>query len=233
MTRRLSLTWPDPAPFSARDQRPIRILAASDEDDPALDFESNRASLGQLDLVAGAGDLSPERLAFLADAFQAPMVFVRGNHDRGGPWPEPELIPLPASGLDTESLPGIPILALPWPTSDTAPAVRDERAAWWQVLRTLNRRLLLPGARPWLVISHVPPRDVGDTPSDPYHVGFAAYRTVLHRLRPPLWVHGHTTRASSPILQVVHGRTTAVNVTGSVLIELLAPGAATRGRRLT
>jgi len=34
MTRRLSVTWPDPAPFAPRDGRPIRILADSDQDLP-------------------------------------------------------------------------------------------------------------------------------------------------------------------------------------------------------
>ena len=223
MTRRIGITWPDPGPFVARGDGPIRILAASDEHDRTLDFEANREALGRVDLVIGCGDLSPERLAFLGDAFRAAMVFVRGNHDRGGPWPHPEQIPMPASGIDTRSLPGIPILALPWPTSPRGPAVRDEGAAWRQVLSALNIRLLRPGPRPWLVVSHVPPRGVGDTPADPYHVGFAAYRAVLDRLAPPLWLHGHTSRASAPAWQVVHGPTTLLNVTGSVLVDLLPP----------
>ena len=137
-------------------------------------------------------------------------------------------MPLPASGVDTTTIPGIPILALPWPTSGRGPAVRDERAAWLQVIRKVNRRLIQQPKGPWLVISHVPPRDVGDTPSDPYHVGFAAYLAVLDRLRPPLWLHGHTSRAASPVWQVERGPTTAVNVTGSVLIELLPPAEALR-----
>jgi hypothetical protein len=225
VTRRVSLGWPDATPFRDRGGRPIRVLAASDEHDPTLDFESNRASLGHIDLVVGCGDLSPERLAFLGDAFRASMVFVRGNHDRGGPWPEPELVPRPSSGVDTRSLPGIPLLALPWPTSRRGAAVRDEGAAWGQVARALRLRALRRGARSWLVISHVPPRGAGDTPDDPYHLGFAAYRFVLNRLAPPLWLHGHTSRAASLSWQVKHDRTTLLNVTGSVLVELLPPPA--------
>ena len=225
MTRRLALTWPEVAPFAARENEPIRILAASDEDDATLDFEANRRALGHIDLVVGAGDLSPERLAFLADAFRAEMLFVRGNHDQGGPWPNPEQLPIPASGIATKTLPAIPILALPWPISARGPAVRDESAAWWQVLGSLKLRLVRPGAAPWLVVSHVPPRGVGDTPADPYHVGFAAYRSVLDRLRPALWLHGHTSRAANPVWQAVHGPTTLLNVTGSVLVELVPPPA--------
>jgi hypothetical protein len=224
VTRRLGVAWPDPRPFRARGGRPIRILAASDEHDPTLDHDVNRDALGKIDLVVGCGDLSPERLAFLGDAFNAAMVFVRGNHDQGGPWPNPEHVPVPSSGIHTRELPGIPLLALPWPTSRRGPAARDERAAWWQVLGALKLRLLVPGERPWLVVSHVPPRGAGDTPTDPYHVGFAAYRSVLERLRPPLWLHGHTSRAASREWRVEHRRTTLVNVTGSVLIDLVPPG---------
>ena len=223
MTRRLSLVWPDARAFSARDGRPIRILAASDEHDPTLDFGPNRDALGKLDLVIGCGDLGLDQLAFLGDAFSAPLVFVRGNHDRGGPWPAPSQVPVPFAGRDRRSLPGVTIVGLPWPGGEEVPARRDEGAAWGQVLSTLGLRLIAPSRVSWLVVSHAPPRDAGDSPDDPYHVGFAAYRTVLDRLRPRLWLHGHTTRAAAPTWRVEHGPTTLLNVTGSVLVELLPP----------
>ena len=220
MTRRVSLVWPDPRPFRGRNGRPIRILAASDEADPALDFDGNRAALGPIDLVVGAGDLSPQQVQFLGDAFPAPLLYVRGNHDRGGPWPALDRLPTAAAGIDVRSLPGVNVLALPWPTAHDGSAKRDERAAWLQVLRTVGARLLLSGGKPWLVVSHVPPRGVGDTPDDPYHVGFSAYRVVLERLKPRLWLHGHTTRAATPTPVVDRGETTLINVTGSALVEL-------------
>jgi hypothetical protein len=46
---------------------------------------------------------------------------------------------------------------------------------------------------------------------------------LLERLRPPLWLHGHTTTASVPSLVVQAGPTTVVNVTGAVLVELTPP----------
>ena len=223
MTRRVNLVWEDPRPFRGRKGRPIRILAASDEPDPALEFAGNRESLGDLDLLVGAGDLSPDEVQFIGDAFRAPLLYVRGNHDRGGPWPALDRLPRAAAGIDRRALPGVNILALPWPAADGANAKRDEGAAWRQVLRTLGLRLFLPGRDPWLVISHVPPRDAGDTPDDPYHVGFAAYRLVLDRLKPRLWLHGHTARAASPTPIVEVGETTLINVTGSALVELRLP----------
>jgi uncharacterized protein len=223
VTRRLSVRWPDPKAFAGRDERPIRILAASDDVDPALEQARNRDALGAIDLVVGSGDLSPDWLCFLADAFRAPLVYVRGNHDRGGPWPTPDELPPPSAGLDDRSLPGIPILALPWPSFRKDAAPRDERDAWLQVAR-LASGPLLRRPRGVLVVSHAPPRDAGDTPTDAYHVGFGGYRLIADRLRPPLWLHGHTNPAAQSDWRTTLDRTTVVNVTGSVLVELLPPG---------
>jgi hypothetical protein len=77
---------------------------------------------------------------------------------------------------------------------------------------------------PLLVISHAAPAGAGDAPADPYHAGFPAYRWLLDELRPPLWLHGHTTTATVPSLLVRSGPTTLVNVTGAVLLEIVAPG---------
>ena len=73
-----------------------------------------------------------------------------------------------------------------------------------------------------LVVSHAPPRDVNDD-HDRAHRGFTAFRWLVRRLRPPLWLHGHVTTASVPALRVDVAETTLVNVTGSVLVELLPP----------
>jgi Icc-related predicted phosphoesterase len=88
--------------------------------------------------------------------------------------------------------------------------------------RTLVTRLG-GGTEPVLVISHAPPAGAGDAVSDAYHVGFPAYRWLMDRLHPPLWLHGHTTTASVAALDAVVGPTTLVNVTGAVLVELVPP----------
>jgi Icc-related predicted phosphoesterase len=80
-------------------------------------------------------------------------------------------------------------------------------------------------AEPILVISHAPPLGAGDVSTDAYHVGFSAYRWLLDRLRPPLWLHGHTTMASVSQLVCHANKTEVVNVTGAVLVELFPPKA--------
>jgi hypothetical protein len=228
LTRRLSLVWPDPAPFRGRPHgSPIRLLAISDDRDPALEQAPNRQALGKVDLIAGCGDLDPDYLAFVADAFVAPLVYVRGNHDAGAAWgaagdrlPEP----LP-NGVVRENL-GVRMLGLSWPRLGIR-GRPDERTAWWQVL-PVAARSLIGRKSPILVLSHAPPRGVGDAPEDPFHTGFSAYRWVADRLQPPLWLHGHTPAGGPRAWRVSEGATTFANVTPALLVELQAPAPAAR-----
>jgi len=227
MIRRLIVPWPDPRPFAGRDGRPIRFLAASDIEEPSLERATNRESLGSLDGILGCGDLDPEWLSFLADAFHAPLVYVRGNHDRGGGWEErPLRVPAWLEAGRVDRLAGIPIVGLGWPGVLEPGNRRRPWLAWRQAFaiaaRALRRRLALR-SEPFVVISHVPPAGVGDAP-DLYHQGFGAYRWLLGVLRPPVWIHGHTTTASVTSLLEQSGSTAVANATGAMLIELHPPG---------
>jgi hypothetical protein len=227
VTRRLTVEWPDPRPFASRGGAPIRLLAASDAVDPTLDHQVNRDALGRIDAVIGCGDLEPDYLGFLADAFHAPLAYVRGNHDRGGPWagtPRPAPTPLPSGHPIT--LAGLTAIPFEWPGLGQHGAQRDEVRAWLDVLRA-EARLVARRLRGWggplLIVSHAPPRGLGDAASDPYHVGYAAYRWFLDRHRPPLWLHGHTTLASVIDWRQDVGPSVVANVTGSILVELVPP----------
>lgn len=230
MIRRLTIPWPDDRPFQARDGRSIRLLAVSDEREPSLEVETNRAALLPVDAIVGCGDLDPHWLAFLADAFAVPLVYVRGNHDHGGDWDERDpVVPGPMSSGTTCELSGLTVAALEWPGAGGAHNERRPDLAWRDAMGLLRRRIarrlrggLTRPADPLLVISHAAPEGAGDAP-DVYHRGFPAYRTLLERLRPPVWLHGHTTTASVDSLVVRSGRTTLVNVTGAVLVELVPP----------
>lgn len=231
MTDRLQLPWPDPAPFVGRDGRPIRLLAVSDEVDPALESMRTREAIGPVDLVIGCGDLDPPYLAFLADAFGVPTLYVRGNHDVGAAWsatgrqmlPEPMADGRVASedSLRLVGFSGSPRYAARG--RDGAEQQVSSVAMWWRVLSAWPR---LAGAAPLLVLSHAAPRDLNDA-SDHAHRGFTSFRWLAERIRPPLWLHGHTSlvRRGVDARTVTHGGTLFVNVTGATLIELTAPNA--------
>jgi Icc-related predicted phosphoesterase len=214
---RLELSW-EPALFGAR-REPLRLLAISDERAPTLDEEANRARLEPIDAILGCGDLEPDYLAFLADAFRVPLFYVRGNHDRDAGWNAGRLhLPEPLEDR-FEHIDGITLAGLSWPGRARGRAERDATAAWWQATTTALRATL-GRQRPAIVISHVPPRDLGDQPEDAYHRGFGGYRWLWRVLRPRLWLHGHTTPASAATWRTAKAGTTLVNVTGGVLIEV-------------
>jgi Icc-related predicted phosphoesterase len=198
--------------------RTVRLLAVSDEIEPALEYEKNRAGIEPIDAIVGAGDLKPEYLDFLAGAFCVPLLYVLGNHDRGGGWEaEKDHVPDPMDGA-WHDVAGLNIAGLSWPTEPRQErAIHDESAAWRQVAA---RYLRLRGRQPDIVVSHVPPFGLGDTPEDHYHRGFAAYRWLFDKLEPLLWLHGHTSTAAATHWWVREGSTTVVNVTGAVLIEV-------------
>ena len=233
MTRRLTVVWPDEHPFRARHGEPIRILAVSDDVDPALEHAVNRDALGRLDAIVGAGDLEPTYLAFLGDAFKVPVAYVRGNHDRGGRWAQSvRSAPSHLCSGDVVDVSGLTMAAFEWPGLHADRAPRDELNAWRDVLRASRSLLLrrLTGRRaPVLVLSHAPPRGVGDHEANRYHLGYAAYRWLLDRLHPPLWLHGHVNPATIVDWRERYNGSLVANVTGSVIVELVPPeGAAPR-----
>ena len=221
MTRRLEVVWPDPALFRARSGRPIRILAVSDIFDPALAEERNRCELGPIDLILGCGDLDCDDLAFVTDGFAAPLLHVLGNHDSAERWAVSTVCPSPMLGTSVKRAVGVAVAGLSWPGRPGRRAVRSDFGSWQQVLSLALRRLRSSG--PLIIISHVPPLGLGDEPNGTYHRGFRAYLWLLERLRPCLWLHGHTPLASARDWRTTSGDTVLANVAGAVLIELVPP----------
>jgi hypothetical protein len=224
MTDRLRVRWPDPTPFAERHGRPIRILAVSDEPEAALDDPRTRESLGPVDLVIGAGDLEPDYLGFVTDAFHAPLRYVRGNHDVGSAWVHTEraLLPEPmADGRLVEEL-GLRIVGFNGsPRYNERGMQRSALAMWTSVVGAWPR---LRRAGPILVVTHAPPRDVNDD-DDFAHRGFVAFRWLVERISPPLWLHGHTALVRRGIDDRLarYDGTVFYNCTGATLIELLSP----------
>ncbi len=216
MIRHVRLPWPDGKSSDVR--QPVRLLAVSDEPERALDFERNRDQIGPVDAVLGCGDLEPDYLSFVADAFRAPLLYVRGNHDRGLNWQATsEVLPI-SLGDRYEKVGGVAVIGLSWPgDARETHAIHDEQAAWRQAFKVALR---LPRHKPLIVLSHVPPLGLGDTPEDDYHRGFAAYQWLCRRLNPTLWLHGHTSMAAARDWRVTWGDTTFVNVTGAVTVEI-------------
>jgi Icc-related predicted phosphoesterase len=210
----------------ARAGRPIRILAVSDEPDPTLDSTVTRDRLGPIDFIIGAGDLQPEYLSFVSDAFHAPLRYVRGNHDFGPAWThtERELLPQPMPDATVVEEIGIRMIGFSGsPVYNTRGMQVSAIGMWMRVFVAWLRTLRV---RPLLVVTHAPPRDVNDD-QDPAHRGFRSFRWLVRRLTPPLWLHGHTALVRRGIddRSAKLGETLFYNCTGATLLELLPPDA--------
>jgi hypothetical protein len=224
VTGRLRVVWPDPTPFAGRNGEPIRILAISDEPDPALDSPSTRDGLGPIDLIIGAGDLQPEYLSFVTDAFHAPLRYVRGNHDVGAAWRHTEHAVLPEPMPEGMVINEVGVAIIGFSGSPVYSGRGHEISGWRMWATALRAWTRVRGSRPVLVVSHAPPRDVNDD-DDLAHRGFPAFRWLAERLTPPLWLHGHTALVRRGIDdRCAHlGPTLVFNCTGATLVELHAP----------
>ena len=234
MIRRLTVVVPGFTPPAGRSlngqragapgDRTVRLLAVSDEIDPSLWGHLDREALGPLDLLVSSGDLPPDYLSYLEGTLRVPFVFVMGNHDLDEAWAREagRLLPWRKRGAQLTEAAGVAIALLDWPGGEK---IRSRSQAWiaWRQVLGLWLAVRLGAKRPDIVVSHVAPDEVLD-PRDVYHRSFPAYRWLARRLRPPLWLHGHTTPASVPERVTHLGPTTSVNVSGAYLIEVVRPG---------
>ena len=225
MTDRLRLEWPDPAPFAERDGRPIRILAVSDETDPSLDSTATRERLGDLDMIIGCGDLEPDYLGFVTDAFHAPLRYIRGNHDVGSAWghTERKLLPAPMPDAEVIEEAGIRLIGFSGSPVYNERGMQVSASGMW--LKAWSAWIRARKLGPVLVVSHAPPRGVNDD-QDLAHRGFTSFRWLADHLHPPLWLHGHTALVRRGIDARCARRngTLFYNTTGATLVELLPPG---------
>lgn len=219
MITRLTVAVPD------RDRPAVRLLAVSDEIEPSLWEHLDRDAVGKLDLLVSCGDLPPDYLCYLEGVLRAPLLYVTGNHDLDDAWKHEarRLLPARESTPELTTAAGLDVALIDWPGQSKARTRSQERIAWANAVRVwvgaaLRRR------GPAIVVSHVAPHETED-PRDVYHRSFRAYGWLARQLRPPLWLHGHTTAASDPHRVTLIGPTTCVNVTGAYLIDLVpAPG---------
>jgi Calcineurin-like phosphoesterase len=226
-------------------REPVRVLAVSDEVDDALLADPTPARGAEL--ILACGDLPLDYLGSLMNRLDVPLAFVPGNHDpdlsgyrssragltlRAGmpvrlPWPEGAVNAdgrvVDVAGLRVAGLGGClryndgPNQYTEWQQARRARALRA-RARW---------RRMRDGRPVDVLITHAPPRGVGDS-DDPPHRGFTALHGLAAALRPAALLHGHVHPSGGPAGPGRPGgtvfRSTVVrNVTGWHLLTI-GPG---------
>ena len=199
----------------------MRILAVSDKPDAGIEHLATHTSqkLSRLDAIISCGDLEPHYLELLVDGIHRPFLFVRGNHHMNGDCDKQSATSTlwERIGQGTSSdgdcyiaghldLHGrIEVLhdtifagfggsmwyggrGFEFTEKQMASVVRRViRAIRWQQWRD---RLLRRPEKKIIIISHAPPFHVHDLP-DPCHTGFKCFHTLINKLSPRLWMHGH------------------------------------------
>ena len=215
----------------------VRVLAVSDVVEDALlaDLSPVRGT----ELILACGDLPFDYLGYLMNALDVPLVFVPGNHD-----PDVSGYRMSRAGLTLRA--GIPARA-PWPDGALSAESRVVDVAGLRVAglggcrryssgpnqysdrqqarraRSLARRARLrqvrDGRRVDVLLTHAPPRGIGDG-TDPAHQGFTAVNTLIERLQPTVALHGHVLPAPGADRDRRLGRTIVRNVTGRHLLNI-------------
>lgn len=165
----------------------MKILAVSDEECPALWDYYIPGRLAQYDLILSAGDLKADYLSFLVTMSRAPVLYVHGNHDESYQKAPPEGCDCIDDGVVVYN--GLRILGLggcrryhPGPFQYTEAQMRRRIAK-------LRFTLWRSGGVD-IVVTHAPPRGVGDR-EDPAHIGFQALLELVDKYHPQYLLHGH------------------------------------------
>ncbi len=204
----------------------VRILAVGDEVSSTLERAVLSESFPKVELVLSCGDLPYDYLEFLVDAVGAPLVYVRGNHDRPVET-EDRVIRAPqgcvdadgriveAAGLVVLGLGGSPRYAQKGAHQYTEGemcrrARRLYPKLWWRKWRT--------GKALDILLTHAPPRGVHDA-ADPAHQGFQIFLDFIQRWSPKLHLHGHTPPRPRLPTETLVGATRVVHVRGFRLLE--------------
>ena len=166
----------------------MRILVVSDEECTALWDYYVPGKLKEYDLILSCGDLKASYLSFLVTMGNRPLLYVHGNHD--GSYKSN-----PPGGCDciddrVVTYNGVRILGLggcPWYHAGPFQYTEDEMR---KRIRKLRRQIKKAGGVD-IVVTHAPPKGVGDIPGSNAHQGFEALLDLLDEYKPAYLVHGH------------------------------------------
>lgn len=197
----------------------MRILVLSDEADKALWDYLDRRLLEGVDLVISCGDLPAEYLSFLTCFTDAPILYVRGNHDERYDQRPPEGCVCVED--DIFVIDGVRVLGLGGSMRyregtcmfTERQMARRIRRLWWKLHRHRGFDIL---------VTHAPARGLGDGEDLP-HRGFECFLRLMDRWHPRYMVHGHVHPNYAPVgfrRERKYGETTVVNAFKRCVIEL-------------
>ena len=196
----------------------MRALCVSDIVIPQLKQEFDPDRLGPVDLVISCGDLPPEYLEFLRNAFDAPLYYVRGNHDiRYGNRPITGCTNLHGRILRHGHLKLLGLEGSRW--YNGGPAQYSEAQMQRMIWRLRPTMWMKKGVD--VVVTHAPPRFIHDA-EDLCHRGFKSYHKLIQWGRPRYFLHGHihANFVDDAQRRTSQGQTEVINCFGHYWLEI-------------
>ena len=171
-----------------RGELPLKLLIVADDVDPLLYDYYRPERFPPIDLILSCGDLKQWYLSYLMSTFNAPLYYVRGNHDMS-------FIEDPPDGGENihgriVNYKGIRIMGFEGSQVYTREAVQyTEREMYWTY--QLMRFQIWRHRGVDIVITHSPPAGIHDM-DNVTHKGFQVFNHIIKKHRPKYLIHGHT-----------------------------------------
>ena len=199
----------------------MKILALADEECPALWDYYIPGRLKGYDLIISCGDLKPSYLSFIVTMANVPVLYVHGNHDTRYERTPPE----GCDSIEDQLIvyKGLRILGLggcyryrPGPHQYSE---REMRRRIWKLRRKLRKHGGVD-----IVVTHAPPRGVGDAEDLP-HRGFEALLELIDQYHPKYLLHGHVhmSYGVEKIREREYHGTQVINVCERYVLEIPDP----------
>lgn len=195
----------------------MKLLLVADIIDQTL-LEQTKSCRNLVDAIISCGDLPPEYLTTLRNLYDAPLYYVLGNHDlRYNESPPIGCTPLNRRLIHLGSHRIVGFSGSRWYNGQVNQYTEKEMTRFVKRMRFLFWRKGWPD----IVITHSPPRFLGDEEDIP-HRGFRVFRWLIDICQPKYFLHGHIHRSFLHDRErfCLHGKTTIVNCFGSYVLEI-------------
>jgi len=165
----------------------MNILAVADY---SVLLQNNRIKtegFEQVDLILSCGDLSLEYLSALSSAFDAPLYFVKGNHDIRVDGVTPDgCFDIHAKLVQFN---GVNILGLEGCRWYNGGLHQYTEAEMRRMVSRLKGEIRRRGSVD-IIVTHAAPRHIHDG-EDQCHQGFKCFRSLIRKYKPLYFLHGH------------------------------------------
>lgn len=176
----------------------MKILTLSDTLIPFIYSPQIRQRFTDLDLVIGCGDLPYYYLEYVLNALDAPLFFVRGNHDEVVEYGNAGQRTAPAGGVNLHrrsiNFRGLLMAGVEGSLRYRyGPFQYTQNQMWGHVFHLVPQLLsnrMLYGRYLDIFVTHAPPAGIHDKEDLP-HQGIHAFRWLLRVFRPAYLIHGH------------------------------------------